>query len=142
MRPLLADAADSLGGRLAVLGRHRDAVAPATLLRRLVPTDPAAYRSEPARVLDNPGIRLRDADRHAEALAATGESPEIHRRLHRDDPAAHLPGLVHALADLALRRARLDRHDGVAAPRRRPSATCGTWTGSTRTTTSPRSPGP
>ncbi|WP_432121136.1 hypothetical protein [Streptomyces sp. S1] len=67
-------------------------------------------------MLNNLSIRLCDADRHAEALAATEESLEIQRSLHREDPAAHLPGLVHALANLALRLARLDRHDEVVAP--------------------------
>lgn len=117
LRFTLANALDSLGSRLALLGRHRDAVAPATetvaLFRQLALTD-AAHRGDLARGLNNLGIRLCDADRHTEAHSASREALDIRRLLYADDPDEHRPGLIHALSNLALRLARLDQHDEVA----------------------------
>ncbi|QNS07800.1 tetratricopeptide repeat protein [Streptomyces xanthii] len=123
VRPLLASSLDSLGTRLATLGRHPAALAAAeesaALHRRLDQAEPGMHQSELARVLNNLGIRLTDNDRHEDSLRIAREVVDLYRQSLRtgrqDGPEATL-GLVHALANLALRLARTGRDEEILAP--------------------------
>ncbi|MEU8890478.1 tetratricopeptide repeat protein [Streptomyces sp. NPDC048442] len=80
-RPRLADSLDSLGTRLADLGRPEDALPlsreAVALFRGLDPT--GHHRAELARCLHNMAVRLTDTGRHEEAFAALTEALDIHR---------------------------------------------------------------
>ncbi|MFI0976118.1 tetratricopeptide repeat protein [Streptomyces sp. NPDC021093] len=101
--PRLADALDSLGTRLADLGRPEDALPlsreAVALLRRLDPT--GHHRAELARCLTNMAVRLTDTGRHEEAFAALTEALEIHRGSVPDGSADHREALIHIVARLA-----------------------------------------
>ncbi|MFJ1757409.1 hypothetical protein [Kitasatospora sp. NPDC088134] len=108
-RPRLADALDSLSSRLAVLGRHGDALplsAEAVALLRLVePTE--EHRAELARCLNKHAVRLADNDRDEESLTVLTEALGLYRALDSDGSADYREGVIHVLANLALRHAAL-----------------------------------
>ena len=135
VRPLLAEALDTLAGRLAALGRPDDALVAAkecvALHRQLAHADPAGKLPSLARVLNNLSIRLTGSDRHEESLAAVREVVALYRRLRAEakdraagtvradgaaDPDPHLAGFLHALANLALRLTRVGRDEEALAP--------------------------
>jgi tetratricopeptide (TPR) repeat protein len=135
VRPLLAEALDSLAGCLAALGRPDDALVAANecvaLYRQLALADPAGKLPSLARVLNNLSIRLTACDRHEESLAAVREVVALYRRMRTEatdraagtvradgaaDPDPHLSGFLHALTNLALRLTRVGRNDEALAP--------------------------
>ncbi|MFB7905942.1 tetratricopeptide repeat protein [Kitasatospora sp. NPDC056076] len=124
IRPLLANSLDALGTRLGACGRHRDALAAtaeAVEQMRLVVDappgpplpDPDAPARELARILNNLSIRHADLERHEDAHTASRESVARYRGI--TVPEDELSGLVHALANLALREARLEHTAPVPA---------------------------
>ncbi|WP_405016093.1 tetratricopeptide repeat protein [Kitasatospora sp. NBC_00070] len=118
VRILLANSLDSLGTRLAALGRHRESLRAAEESvahhREAAATEQVLLVLELARALNNLSIRYADAEQHEEALAASREAVGLMRRVpgtERDDPS----GLTHATTNLALRLAKLERHAEVPA---------------------------
>lgn len=133
IRPLLAGSLDTLGSRLASCGRHRDALAATAeaveLMRLVVDAPPGAHgpadtrpggepdaaeaTRELARMLNNLSIRHADLERHEDARTASREAVARYRGTTL--PEDELSGLVHALANLALREARLEHTAPVPA---------------------------
>ncbi|MFF2079055.1 tetratricopeptide repeat protein [Kitasatospora sp. NPDC058162] len=133
IRPLLAGSLDTLGSRLASCGRHRDALAATAeaveLMRLVVDAPPGAHgpadarpggepdaaeaTRELARMLNNLSIRHADLERHEDARTASREAVARYRGTSL--PEDELSGLVHALANLALREARLEHTAPVPA---------------------------
>ncbi|MGA5822620.1 hypothetical protein ACPC54_32760 [Kitasatospora sp. NPDC094028] len=134
IRPLLAGSLDALGSRLASCGRHREALAATTeaveLMRLAVDApsdaplpgggpapgsgaDPATRTRELARILNRLSIRYADLERHQDARTASRAA--VSRYRSAPPPEDELSGLVHALANLALREARLEHTDPVPA---------------------------
>ena len=113
----LAGALDNLGGYLADLGRHQEALATtgeAVGLRRALARDNPAHQPGLAEALDNLGNHLADLGRHQEALAAAEESVGLWRPLARDNPA-HQPDLAIAVNNLGNHLAELGRHQEALA---------------------------
>ncbi|RKE22346.1 tetratricopeptide repeat protein [Streptomyces sp. TLI_171] len=119
VRPLLAEALDTLGSRLAAVGRHREALAAtreAVEVQEPAAEWPEAEREvrELGRMLNNLSIRYADLERHPDARDASRRSVARYREVASEEPD-HLSGLVHALANLALREARLEHTGPVPA---------------------------
>ncbi len=118
VRLLLANSLDSLGTRLASLGRHGEALRAAeesiAHYRIWAARREVAQLRELARALNNLSIRCADADRHEDALTASREAVALFRRTPPVDPD-DLSGLTHATSNLTLRLARLDLHSEVPA---------------------------
>ncbi len=79
-------------------------------LRPLAEANPAAHVADLARALNNLSVRLSDAGRHPEALAAIKESVAIRRPLAEANPAAYAPNLAIALNNLSNRLSDAGRH--------------------------------
>ncbi|MFC1431441.1 tetratricopeptide repeat protein [Streptacidiphilus sp. N1-3] len=78
--------------------------------------NPTAYEPALATSLSNLGVRLSEAGRRAEALAAGQGAVEIYRRLAADNPAAHEPDLARSLSNLGVRLSQAGRRpEGLAA---------------------------
>lgn len=124
VRPLLAGSLDALGTRFAAAGRHPDALAVTREAVELL--QPAADRPEAdavqrdaaglelARILNNLSIRQADRGYHEEARDASRQAVARYRAIRARDEE-YLSGLVHALANLALREARLEHTEPVPA---------------------------
>ncbi|BBC30837.1 hypothetical protein SGFS_021310 [Streptomyces graminofaciens] len=77
--------------------------------RQLARDDPAQYEPNLAAALSNLAIRLSDAGRRAEALAAVEEAVDIQRRLVSDNPSEYEPDLALSLSTLGLRLSDVGR---------------------------------
>ncbi|MCC0093236.1 tetratricopeptide repeat protein [Streptomyces flavotricini] len=77
--------------------------------RRLAHADPAAFEPDLAASLSNLGIRLTEAGRRREALAAEQEAAEVRRRLAQAHPAAFEPDLAASLSNLGVQLAQTGR---------------------------------
>ncbi|MFI1155005.1 tetratricopeptide repeat protein [Streptomyces sp. NPDC020817] len=77
--------------------------------RRLAHADPAAFEPDLAASLSNLGIRLTEAGRRREALAAEQEAVEIRRRLAQAHPAAFELDLATSLSNLGVQLAQTGR---------------------------------
>jgi hypothetical protein len=107
-------------------------------LRAQAGSDPAVT-ADLARMLSNLGVRLAEAGRRGEALAAEEEAVAIYRQLAEASPAAYLPDLARSLSNLGNRLAEAGRRgrrwrlrrrhpaSGVGWPRLIPLPTCPTW---------------
>ena len=71
-----------------------------TIYRELAAHDPAAYRPNVARTLNNLGILYRVTGRLAEADKAYNEALTIRRELAAHDPAAYRPVVANTLNNL------------------------------------------
>ncbi|MBD0675155.1 tetratricopeptide repeat protein [Streptomyces sp. CBMA156] len=84
--------------------------------RALARADPDAYLPDLARALNNLAVRLGEAGRRAEGLAAIQEAVGHYRVLARADSDAHLPDLARALNNLSHRLGEMGRWaEGLAA---------------------------
>jgi hypothetical protein len=99
----------------------------------------AAYEPDLAGSLNNLSLRLAEAGRREEGLAAIEEAVTVYRRLAAGNAAAYEPDLASSLNNLSVTW----RRRGVARrgwPRsRRPSRHTGGWRRATRPPTSPTS---
>jgi tetratricopeptide (TPR) repeat protein len=104
--------------RLLPPGRHVDFdIAAAALTTRLT-TNRLATTSDPAiraRLYATLGYRLAYAGQWEQALAATTEAVEIHRRLVGVNPTAFEPDLASALTNLGNRLSKLGRREEALA---------------------------
>ncbi len=74
----------------------------AGIQRELAAQNPAAYRLDLARTLDNLGVLYDDTHRFADAEAAFKEAAGIERELAAQNPAAYLPDLAQTLNNLGV----------------------------------------
>ncbi len=110
----LADAVDRLPPRSDLVLNPLAVVLTAQLVKRLRPlvaANPAAYEPALAMSLNNLSVRLAEAGRRAEGLAAVEEAVEVRRRLAAANPAAYEPDLAMSLNNLSLRLADAGRRD-------------------------------
>ncbi|GGM13939.1 hypothetical protein GCM10010129_67610 [Streptomyces fumigatiscleroticus] len=110
--PRLADMLTRVSGLLSAQGRLEDAVSPQEeavgILRQLVREEPA-YAPGLAAGLNDLGLRLSEAVRPADALAAAQESLDIHRRLAQENPREHMPALAASLCTMGIRHSAVGR---------------------------------
>jgi hypothetical protein len=84
--------------------------------RSLAEANPAAYLPALAQSLNNLSLRLAEAGRRGEGLAAIEEAVEVYRSLAEANPAAYLHDLALSLNNLSLRLAGAGRRgEGLAA---------------------------
>ncbi|MEV5434472.1 tetratricopeptide repeat-containing serine protease family protein [Streptomyces sp. NPDC052682] len=76
---------------------------------QLAQADPDVYEPDLASSLSNLGIRLSEAGRRSEALAAGQEAVEIYHRLAADNPSAYEPDLAGSLSNLGIRLSQAGR---------------------------------
>ncbi len=111
--PELAMSVHELATRLAEIGQHETALAPArqavNIYRVLVEADPAGYLPFLAMCCSDFAVYLSAIGRRQPALAPGTEAVDIFRVLTETDPVACLPHLVTALNNLAGHLAGLDR---------------------------------
>jgi len=119
---------NNLGIRLAALGRHEEALAPAEdavgVQRRLAMSDPATYLPDLAVSLDLLSTALADAGRPEEALGPAEEAAVAYRRLAAQDSVGFLPELASSLNTLGIRLTDAGRRDAALEPVEEAVAVC------------------
>jgi tetratricopeptide (TPR) repeat protein len=123
----LGDALDYLGTRLAALGRHEEAIAPAResagIFRRLADGESGRFSHAVAIAHDNLGNHLWNAGQREEAIAVAEECVRLYQPLADADPGAFTARLAWALDRLADRLFTLKRAaDSLVMTRRQVAA--------------------